>query len=82
MLEMHAQLYSFLQMAPQLHLAMRVTCHLTAVVIISVQQRGPIAILLFRFKSYAPLAQPYQFLTTWAGLCSTCPDPHFYECRD
>lgn len=45
-LEMQDQLYSFLQMAPQLHLAAHVTCHLTTAVIWSVQQQGPIAILL------------------------------------
>lgn len=54
-LEMQDQLYSFLQMAPQLHLAARVTCHLTAAVILSVQQQGPIAILLFLFHLYANL---------------------------
>lgn len=56
---MQDQLFSFLQMAPQLHLAAPVTCHFTAAIIISVQQQGPIATLLFIF-------------TSSNILCSTC----------
>ncbi len=46
-------------MAPQLHLAVHVTCHLTAAVILSVQQRGPSAILLF-------------CVTTMQIICCSC----------
>lgn len=41
----------FCRWLPNYTLAVRVTCHLTAAVILSVQQRGPIAILLFHFTT-------------------------------
>lgn len=39
----------FCRWVPNYTLAVRVTCHLTAATLLSVQQRGPISILLFHY---------------------------------
>lgn len=67
---------------PQLHLAAHVTSHLIAAVILSVQQQGPIALLVFLCTSMQIFCFSCLPLTTWGGLCSIYTDPYFYECRD
>lgn len=70
---MQDQLYSFLQMAPQLHLAAHVTCHLTAAVILSIQRQGP-----FPFYCYS-LSMSYSGSISDIFLPHGC---HYYECME